>query len=361
MRVLHLPVNIASFASHTVRGLRQIGVDARGLVFVNAPVQSEEALQVIVLASRLRKHYVMGQGIRWLYQYLKWAAWADVIHWYFGALALPWGLDLRYLKLLRKPGVVEWLGSDIRIPEIASEDNPYYAAAFSNGYEYRSESHQKSWQLQQRFGKAGFGSVASVGMLPYVHNEFFSQAYMMPQRLILSDYLPTYPDPHTTRPLLVHSSTASVTKGTSAVLKAIDQLKSQYFFQFQLIQGVSRDEALQIVQKADIFIDQFVLGDHGMAALEAMAFGKPVLCYIKPSMIDRYPSDCPIINANQGNLTRVIEPLLKDGHLRHEIGRRSRIYVEKHHDGVKLGYRLRDIYQEVISNRATKGIDRNVQ
>jgi hypothetical protein len=348
MRVLHLPVNIASIASHTVRGLRQIGLDARGLVFVNTPVQSEEALQVIVLASRLRKHYFMGQGIRWLYQYLKRAAWADVIHWYFGALALPWGFDLRYLKLLRKPGVVEWLGSDIRIPEIASEDNPYYAAAFSNGYEYRSESHQKSWQLQQRFGKAGFGSVASVGMLPYVHNEFFPQAYMMPQRLMLSDYLPTYPDPHTTRPLVVHSLTAPVTKGTSAVLMAIDQLKSQYLFDFQLIQGVSRHEALQIVQKADIFLDQFVLGDHGMAALEAMALGKPVVCYIKPSMVGKYAPDCPIVNANQDNLREVLESLLNKGRVRHEIGRESRTYVEKYHDAAVLAHKLVEIYKEMM-------------
>jgi hypothetical protein len=348
MRVLHLPVNIASFASHTVRGLRQIGVDARGLVFVNTPVQSQEALQVIVLASRLRKHYVMGQGIRWLYHYLKWVAWADVIHWYFGALALPWDLDLRYLKLLRKPGVVEWLGSDIRIPEIASEDNPYYVPAFNNGYEYRSESHQKSWQLQQRFGKAGFGSVASVGMLPYVHNEFFPQAYMMPQRLMLSDYLPTYPDPHTRRPLVVHSSTASVTKGTSAVLEAIDRLKSRYTFEFKFIQEVTRHEALQWVQKADIFLDQFVLGDHGMAALEAMALGKPVVCYIKPSMLGKYPQDCPIVNANQDNLSEVLESLVKNGRRRQEIGMQSRIYVEKYHDAAVVAHKLVEIYKEMM-------------
>lgn len=348
MRVLHLPVNIASIASHTVRGLRQIGVDARGLVFINAPVQSEEALQVIVFASRLRKHYMMTQGIRWLHQYLKWAAWADMIHWHFGAVALPWGLDLRYLKLLRKPGVVEWLGSDIRIPEIASEDNPYYAAAFNNGYEYRSESHQKSWQLQQRFGKAGFGSVASVGMLPYVHKGFFPQAYMIPQRLVLSDYLPTYPDPHTTRPLVVHSLTAPVTKGTSAVLMAIDQLKSQYLFDFQLIQGMSRHETLQIVQKADIFLDQFVLGDHGMAALEAMALGKPVVCYIKSSMVGKYPPDCPIVNANQDNLSEVLESLLNKGRVRHEIGRESRSYVEKYHDATVIAHKLVEIYKEMM-------------
>jgi len=348
MRVLHLPVNIASIASHTVRGLRKIGLNARGLVLVNTPLQSEEALQVTAVDSRLRKHHLIWQGIWWLYQYLKWVGWADVIHWYFGASALPWGLDLRYIKMLRKPGVVEWLGSDIRIPEIASMDNPYYKVAFNNGYEYQSESHQKSLQLQQRFGKAGFVSVASIGMLPFIQKEFFPKIYVMPQRLMLSDYIPNYPNPSTTRPIIVHSSTAFVAKGTSAVLKAIDQLKGRYTFEFQLIQGVSRYDALRLVQKADIFLDQFVLGDHGMAALEAMAFGKPVVCYIKPAIAEKYPKDCPIINANQDNLSEVLESLLNKGKLRYDIGRESRSYVEKYHDTTVLAYKLVEIYKEIM-------------
>jgi len=62
VRVLHLPVNIASFASHTVRGLRNIGVDARGLVLVNAPVQSEEGLRVFTLTRGLRAAVLVPQG-----------------------------------------------------------------------------------------------------------------------------------------------------------------------------------------------------------------------------------------------------------------------------------------------------------
>jgi hypothetical protein len=348
MRVLHLPVNIASIPSHTVRGLGRIGVNARGLVFINAPVQSEEALQVIVLASRLRKHYMMTQGIRWLHQYLKWVAWADVIHWYFGARALPWGLDLAYLRALRKPAIVEWLGSDIRIPEVECQDNPYYASAFQKGYEYASESFKKSCHVQRRFARAGFASMTSIGLLPHMQTDLFPKIYVLPQRLVLSDYVPAYPDPAISRPLVLHSPTAPVAKGTPAVLEAVERLKGRISFDFQIIHGVPRQEALQMVQKADIFLDQFVSGEYGMATLEAMALGKPVVCYIKPSMVGKYPPDCPIVNANQDNLREVLESLLNKGRVRHEIGRESRTYVEKYHDAAVLAHKLVEIYKEMM-------------
>jgi hypothetical protein len=188
-------------------------------------------------------------------------------------------------------------------------------------------------------------------MLRYVQRDLFSRAYVVPQRILLSDYSLTYPDPGVTRPLIVHSSTAPAAKGTLAVLRAIERVKDKFDIEFRLIQRMPRTDALRLVQTADIYLEQFVLGDHGMAALEAMACGKPVLSYIKPSMIDQYPQDCPIVNANQDNLADILEPLVKDGHLRHEIGKRSREYVERHHDAVKLGKQLAAIYGELMEGK----------
>lgn len=351
MRVLHLPVNIASIPSHTVRGLRQIGVDAQGLIFVNTPWQSEDGLKVIELSSPRKPNLWIWKNFRWLYHYLRGIAWADAIHWYFGSAALPWGFDLKYIKALKKPGVVEWLGTDIRIPEIEFKDNPYYAAAFPNGYEYQNESLQKSRYVQKRFADSGFVSVASMGMVPYIQEDVSCQVYVVAQRIVVSDYHPRYPEADVSKPIVVHCPTAPIAKGTPAVIKVIKELRTKYNFDFRLIQGVSRRETLQQIQHADIYLDQFVAGNHGMAALEAMAFGKPVLCYIKPSMIDKYPSDLPIVNANQDDLGEILEPLLREGRLRHEIGKRSRAYVEKHHDAFKLAYQLVDIYRELIEKK----------
>jgi glycosyltransferase involved in cell wall biosynthesis len=350
-RVLHLPTNTASLPSHTVRGLRKIGVDARGLTIGNAIIQSAEELEIINIKGQRWSPTWFWTKLTASYYVLKWIIWADVIHWYFDTRALPYGLDLKLIKFLNKPAVVEWLGSDIRIPEIEFADNQYYREAFHNGYEHQNESYHRSRQTQQRFAKSGFMPIATTGMTQYLQKDIFPNYYFVRQRLMLSDFTPFYPDPKKIKPLIVHAPSAPIAKGTPFVLNAINRLNKKYDFEFILLQGLPRKKALQIMQEADIFLDQFIGGHHGMATIEAMAYGKPVLCYTKPSLINEFPLDMPVVNANPDNLVEVLEPLLQDGKIRHEIGKLSRAYVEKYHDAIKLAHQLVDIYSEVIKNR----------
>jgi glycosyltransferase involved in cell wall biosynthesis len=163
------------------------------------------------------------------------------------------------------------------------------------------------------------------------------------------------PDPARNRPVIVHSPSAPNAKGTPAVLAAIEGLRDRFDFDFQLIQGMPRRQALEMVRDADIFLDQFVLGSYGMAALEAMALGKPVLCYIKPSLATQYPSDLPIVNATQESLTDVLARLLADGAQRHEIGLCSRAYVERYHDAIKIASELKGIYGDLLRRHSMQG------
>lgn len=352
MRILHLPVNNGSRTSHTVRALRQQGVDAVGLVRTQALIQSSEGINVINLGSRLGSKYSMRllrAALPWLYYFLKLVRWADIIHWYSGAMALPFGLDLAIVKHLGKPGLVEWQGVEIRIPEVEFAENPYYTAVYRHGYEYQAyESLSHSRQLQQRFAEAGFACSAPIGMLQYIQKDIFPRFYVLPRRLILSEYQPIFPKKETTKPIIVHSPTAPVTKGTVAVLKAIEELKPKYDFEFYLIQGMPRSEAMQLMSRADIFLDQFVLGDFGSASLEALALGKPVICYIKPTLAAQYPSDLPIVKATQDNLSEMLEQLVKDGNWRNQLGQQGRKYIEKYHDASAVAGKLKDIYTELL-------------
>ena len=95
-------------------------------------------------------------------------------------------------------------------------------------------------------------------------------------------------------------------KGTDAVLRAVDELRNSHVFEFRLVHGIKRSEALKAVQECDVFLDQFVIGAEGFASLEAMAYGKPAVCYIKPSLASKYPPGCPIVRASQDDLARVL-------------------------------------------------------
>lgn len=345
MRILHLPNNIASQISVTVRALRDLGLEGRGVVFKNASVQNVagiENFQPPPQHSPLMRPWLT---LKWWATVRAAIHWADVVHWYFHWSVLG-GWDVQLAQLLRKKLVVEFWGSDIRIPEIESADNPYYAQILHQ-YEYsRLEGLSTSRRRQTRFARAGAAViVADASLASYLQRDLFPQNYMVPQRVYLSDYVPAFPDPANSRPLLIHSPTAPITKGTAVVKAAITALTPACTFEFTLVQNIPHAQAKALLQTCDVFIDQFVLGSYGLAALEAMAYGKPVIAYIKPSMLSQYPPDLPIVNATQETLPDVLSELIQNGKLRRELGERGRAYVEKYHDAHKLAQQLVEVYR----------------
>jgi len=352
LKVLHLPYNVASQVSASVRGLRAIGVDAHGIIATNPEevIQSHDEVEILPDVRVPRERV-----IRWTRQHagrsarlLRAIAWADVLHWHFGRGVLWGGLDLHWARLLRKPLVAEFWGSDIRVAEIEARDNPHFAAHAPLEYRTRLTA-QRSFEMQSRFSGARSACVvADAAMLSYVRRDLFPRVRMVRQRLLLSDFTPRPPDANRRRPLVVHSPSNPQLKGSAFVEEALERLRGKYEFEFRLVHGVARREALAILAEADIFVDQLILGTHGVAALEAMALAKPVVCYIKPSMIEQYSPALPIVSANPSNVADVLERLLASGQRRRDLGIRGRTYVEQNHDATRLAHQLRDIYQELL-------------
>jgi glycosyltransferase involved in cell wall biosynthesis len=278
------------------------------------------------------------------------ASQVDFIHWYYGRPIIPFGLDLAWIHALRKPALIEWMGSDIRQPELEFENNPYYLQAFHTGYEYAAaESRKSSRQAQKQFARAGFACGVDQGLVQYVDREIFPRYYKIPRRIILDDYPSAFPTIDRKKPLVLHIPTAPVAKGTTAVLKAVEKVQAQFPFEFHLVQGLPRVQAMELMQRADIVLDQFVLGDYGMATLEAMAFGKPVVCYIKKWLSEVYGPDLPVVNATQETLAEALLALLQDARRRQELGRLGRAYVEQHADMKIVAPQILGAYQEITS------------
>ena len=51
-----------------------------------------------------------------------------------------------------------------------------------------------------------------------------------------------------------------------------------------------------------------------------MALGKPVVCYIRPDLVDKYPPGLPIRSAHPDNLRDVLRELVSDHELRRSLG-----------------------------------------
>ncbi len=94
-------------------------------------------------------------------------------------------------------------------------------------------------------------------------------------------------------------------------------------------------------------MDQLLLGTYGIVSVEAMALGKPVICYIRDDLISKYPEDLPIVNANPCTIEDALETLLANPKLRLELGMRSREFAERYHDSKVIAGKLVALYESL--------------
>ena len=121
-------------------------------------------------------------------------------------------------------------------------------------------------------------------------------------------------------------------------MKVIQDLQSSHGkkFEFHLIENVPYDKVKHAFQSIDILIDQIYVGWYGGLAVETMALGKPVLCYIREDDLKFIPfemaENLPIVKTCPATLKRDLISLIEmpyDELL--ELGMQSREYVEKWH------------------------------
>ncbi len=350
MNILFLPNNIASLPSITANALNKVdGINARNIVDGMHKSQSADKSTLLLPEtrfSRLRPYKRFKARKQYKKELKKWIEWADVLHYVFGP-ALKNARDLKWAMKENKKIFVEWVGSDLRDPAVLKKINSFYANIFDKGYEYRKfEESNYKMKVQSLFSKVGASVIVSPEMRLFLNQSLFPNYHIIYQRLNLCDFKPHFPSINNHRPLIVHSPTAKVAKGSSIIKQVIDELKKEYDFEFILLHSISRHEVLEITKKADIFLDQIICGGYGMACSEAMAFGKPVMCYIMKEVYEAgLPEDFPVVNTNPDNLKQQLIKLISNPQLRHDIGLKSREYAEKYFDANKIACQLIDIYK----------------
>ena len=107
---------------------------------------------------------------------------------------------------------------------------------------------------------------------------------------------------------------------------------------------------LKQIQKADLIIDQLVIGWYAMFAIEAMSLGKPVICNLRNDFLEFYNqlglldnNNCPIINASPSNIESTIESLYHDREKLAQIGNAGIDYIQKHHSIAYIGSHFKKV------------------
>lgn len=262
----------------------------------------------------------------------------DVFHFHFGHSMLPYNVDLRILKKMNKKVYMEYHGSDIRRESVFVSNNPF------NNKAKLGIDDNKSYRLQKRIAKNVDGIIVHDFELKEHLFDFDVAVHNLPLRINLAKFEPYFPQK---KPVLsiVHAPSRRATKGTQFIIEAVNKLKLEHNIEFTLIEGLSNSNAKKLYEKADIVIDQLVIGTYGMLSIESMALGKPTICYIREDLLNKFQEVPPLYNANIYNIFEKLEKLIEDFELRAYLGKMGRKYVEKHHNAILLAEKAIEIYQ----------------
>lgn len=335
LSVVHAPMEIAGQVGTICRFLRKAGIQAVGYNYFPSYLNYEgtivtDSYELIKLAQNMIEHF-------------------DLFHFHNGYTLFD---DFRDIEMIREAGkriIMHHRGNDVRFRSRARK-MPHY----ENPYVYAENSlpDEKIDRNLRYFAEhVSAAIVQDHELLPYVEDYYAAKGkkvYVLPRLFDIGRCSPKYPARGNREVLIVHAPTDRDFKGTEYVNRTIERLKEELPVRYRLIEKMSHQEAWKILEQADIVIDQILCGAYGNLSVEGMALGKPVVCYIRPDLVDKYPPGLPIQSANPDTLYDVLKELVRQPELRVELGRRGRRYVENHHHAEKVVRSLIAIYQEVM-------------
>jgi hypothetical protein len=373
-RVLHCPWNIAGNPATLARFERLLSCDSRSVTLREMPYGfgadevllgpglgpwQEEFRRLCLLYRALRDfdviHYNFGQTIL---EYSTvpcldfgkpWAARHNLLVLY---RYLSWMADPAVLRLLNKVIVMTYQGDDARQADYCRE---HFEISPADHVEYYNRDTD-AWKRRAIFRVARYADriyTLNPDLLQVLPRgaRFLPYASVDPAEWIAS------PAPANDVPIVVHAPTHRGAKGTEYLQHAAEALQREGVrFQLLLVEHMSRQQARSLYERADLVVDQLLVGWYGAFAVEAMCLGKPVVAYIRQQDLAALPgefaADLPIISATPATVKNVLgELLMRRGRDLPELGRQARRFAEKWHDPRKIAAETVRDYAVLLAQR----------
>lgn len=135
---------------------------------------------------------------------------------------------------------------------------------------------------------------------------------------------------------ILHAPNHRNIKGTEHLERAVSELREDGLaIELELLQGRPNEEIREAVGASDVVADQFLMPGYAMAAVEAMASGRPVMenmGTLPPELRATEAFErCPAVDTNPDTLKDELRRLIEDPGLRRELGRAGREYAKSFH------------------------------
>jgi glycosyltransferase involved in cell wall biosynthesis len=172
---------------------------------------------------------------------------------------------------------------------------------------------------------------------------------------------PPLPQGAKKRVLIASDSTWDV-KGTDIAIKALSRIKNkvevsiiQYGVDFaktvalasslglhlSILPKIPHQELNEHYWNADVILDRFKLGSPGLASLEAIACGRPVVTYVSSEFQQYRNFPLKDVNTEETIINAIREADV-------ELWRREQEYLKKEHDPASVAEKMLNIYRELV-------------
>lgn len=264
----------------------------------------------------------------------------ELFHFRFGATFMGDKRDLKMMADLGKKMVVHHCGDEVRTMSIARTLNPYMQRREA----WTEERIQNNISILSKYIEHVI--INDHELLPYVE-DYFENVHIVPYAFDARQIQPVYPLAKTV-PLIVHAPSHRNVKGTRYVIEAVQRLQKEgKKFNFRLVEKMPHQQAMRLIQQSTIVIDQLTVGTYANLSMEAMAMGKPVICYIRDDLRHTFPSDLPIVSANPDTIYEVLRDLLDRPNDWGTLGIQGRRYMEHQHSYAKVAPLLIEVYKQL--------------
>jgi glycosyltransferase involved in cell wall biosynthesis len=341
LRVLHAAAEIAGQPALLCRGLRARGIDARSLAFGATWQRYPSDLRVdgggaLGLLRRLRALLEHGRRV-------------DILHLHFGTSFLPRLVDLGWFRRRGTHVVFHHHGCDVR-PRSAMLAR-HAVSACSECPVYCSPVRQ----ARVRRAAARHGALEIVSTPDLL--EVVPGAVHLPVAIDVATWeglRRQATGPGRRDWVILHAPSEPSIKGTRHVVAAVEALaRERPDVRLELVQGMPAAEARRRFGVATVVVDQLHMGWHGLFAVEAMALGKPVLCYIRPDLRDHRPG-MPVVPTTRETLVDDLRALHDDAGRVQRLGVAGIEYAGREHGLDRISARLAELYESrVLGVRAS--------
>ena len=171
-----------------------------------------------------------------------------------------------------------------------------------------------------------------------------------------ADWLPTLTDPtrwvdlpaprlgeHKLR--VLHVPSRSALKGTAHIRPAMERLQDQGLIEYTELEGVPYQEMPERIAEADLVIDQVSMGVYGVASVESMLAGRPVIAqagdFVRRQVEERTGWALPIIEATPDTIEQVVADIAQDPAAYAQVAQEGRKFALEVHSQKRAAEALR--------------------